>query len=112
MENLENSAKKITQKYNCITVLKNHRTIICNTDLEIYINQHGNSALAKAGTGDVLAGIISGLIAQKVEPFKAAKLGVLIHSLAGEYASNDLTEYSVLASDLLKYISNAIKELI
>lgn len=112
LNNLEESVKKIVQKYNCIAILKNHRTIICNTDLEIYINQHGNSALAKAGTGDVLAGIISGLLAQKVEPFAAAKLGVYLHSIAGELASEDLTEYSVLASDLLNYLPKAIKEIL
>lgn len=112
LENLENSAKKITQKYNCITVLKTHRTIVCNTNLQIYINKYGNSALAKAGSGDVLAGVIAGLLAQKMNAFDAAKLGVFIHSKSGEIASKDLTEYSVLASDLLKYIPNAIKELV
>lgn len=112
LENLENSAKKITQKYNCITVLKTHRTIICDTNLQIYINQFGNSALAKAGSGDVLAGMIAGLLAQKMEAIDAARLGVYLHSRAGELASKDLTEYSVLASDLLKYIPIAIKEIV
>ena len=112
LENLEESAKKITEKYNCITVLKNHRTIICNRDLTIHKNQHGNSALAKAGTGDVLAGIIAGLIAQKMECYEACKLGVYLHSRTGEIASEELTEYSVLASDLPKYVHKAIKEII
>lgn len=110
--NLENSAKKITQKYNCITVLKTHKTIICDTNFQIYINMHGNSALAKAGTGDVLAGIIAGLLAQKMNSYEAAKTGVYLHSRAGEIASEYLTEYSVLASDLLYYVPKAIKEII
>lgn len=112
LANLEESAKKLTQKYDCITVLKTHETIICNKNLEIYINQHGNSALAKAGSGDVLAGVIAGLLAQKMEPFEATKLGVYLHSRTGEIASKELTEYSVLASDLPKYLYKAIREIL
>ena len=112
LEDLESSAKKITQKYNCVTILKTHRTIICDTSLQTYTNQYGNSALAKAGTGDILAGIITGLLAHKMTPLDASRLGVYLHSRAGEIGSNDLTEYSVLASDLLKYLPTAIKEVI
>ena len=111
LSDLEGSAKKICEKYNCVTVLKTHRTIICDGN-NIHINQNGNSALAKAGSGDVLAGIIAGLLAQGMTPFEAAKLGVYLHSRAGEIASEELTEYSVLASDLPKYLPLAIKELI
>ena len=112
LDYLEDTAKAISKKYNAITVLKTHRTVICNTNLEIYINQHGNSALAKAGSGDVLAGIIAGLLAQRVSEFEACKLGVYLHSRTGEIASEELTEYSVLASDLPKYLHKAIKEII
>lgn len=112
VSNPEIYATKLSQKYNCVTVLKTHRTIICNSNGEIYINEHGNSALAKAGTGDILAGIISGLLAQKMEPFEAAKLGVYLHSRAGELASQELTEYSVLASELIEYLPKTMKELI
>lgn len=111
LENSEESARKLSQKYNCIVVLKTHNTIICNKD-NVFINRNGNSALAKAGTGDVLAGIITGLVAQKTDLFEAAKLGVYLHSRAGEIASSDLTEYSVLASDLIKYLPIAIKEIL
>ena len=58
----------------------------------------------------MLAGIIAGLLAQSVLPFEAAKLGVYLHSRAGEIASEELTEYSVLASDLPKYLPEAIKQ--
>lgn len=112
LDYLEDTAKAISKKYNAITVLKTHRTVICNTKLEIHINQHGNSALSKAGSGDVLAGIIAGLLAQKVDEFEACKLGVYLHSRTGEIASEELTEYSVLASDLPKYLHKAIKEII
>lgn len=111
LSDIEGSAKKLSEKYNCVAVLKTHRTVICHKD-KIYKNEHGNSALAKAGSGDVLAGTIAGLVAQKMELFEAAKLGVYLHSRCGEIASQDLTEYSVLASDLPKYIHLAIKEIL
>jgi len=110
LADLAGSAKKLAGKYNCVAVLKTHKTIICDKD-NLFINEHGNSALAKAGSGDTLAGIIAGLLAQKMTPFEAAKLGVYLHSRAGEIASEELTEYSVLASELPKYLHMAIKEL-
>ncbi len=101
-------AKELTEKYNCTTVLKMHSTVVCSKDQDIYLNDTGNSSLAKAGSGDVLTGIISGLCAQGMDCFEAAKLGVYLHGKTGEIASGMLSEYSVLASDLLKYIPLAI----
>ncbi len=106
------TAKKLAEKYNCIAVLKTHRTVVCNTSGDVYINKYGNSALAKAGAGDVLAGIITGLTAQKMSLYDAAKLGVYLHSRSGEIASEDLTEYCVLAKDILNYLPSAVKELL
>ena len=114
LNDLEGSAGKLSEKYDCTAVLKTHRTIICAKD-KLFINQHGNSALAKAGSGDVLAGIIAGLLAQTVNKnpnlFEIAKLGVYLHSRTGEIASEELSEYSVLASDLPRYLHKAIIEL-
>lgn len=110
--NMEFFAKELSQKYNCTTVLKSSETIVCSKDLEIYHNTKRNSALAKAGSGDVLAGIIAGLLAQGLDEFNASKTGVHIHRLAGEYAKNDLTEFAVLANDQIRYISNAFKKLL
>ena len=111
LNNLEEASKKLFEKYSCTVVLKTHRTIIYDGQ-RVYINQNGNSSLAKAGTGDVLAGIISGLLAQKCSPIEAARFGVFLHARAGELASEDLTEYSVLASDVIKYLPKAIKEIV
>lgn len=111
LSDMENSAKEISKKYNCVTVLKSHNTVVCSQNLEIYINNTGCSALAKAGSGDVLAGMIAGLLAQKCEPFYAAKLGVYLHGLCGDLAKNDLTEYGVMARDLIDYIPDAVKTL-
>ena len=106
------SAKEISKKYNCVTVLKTHKTVVCSKTLEIYINNTGNSALAKAGSGDVLAGMIAGLLGQKCDLYYAAKLGVYLHGLCGDLAKNDLTEYGVLAHDLIRYIPSSIKTLL
>ncbi len=111
LADLEGSAMELCEKYNCTVVLKTHRTIICDKN-NMFINEHGNSALSKAGTGDVLAGIIAGILAQKYLPLEAAKLGVYLHSRAGDIASEDLTEYSVMASDIPKYLPHAIKEIL
>ena len=108
--NIETSAKELSKKYNCVTVLKTHNTIVCSKELEIYKNETGNSALAKAGSGDVLAGIIAGLLAQKCSPYYAAKLGVYLHGLCGNIASEIMSEYSVNAESLLDYIPEAIKK--
>ena len=110
LSDMQLAANQLYKKYNCVVVLKSHATIIHFKD-ENFINDRGNSALAKAGSGDVLAGIIAGLLAQKMSPYEAAKLGVYLHSRAGELASDELTEYSVLASDLMKYIPKAIAEI-
>lgn len=112
LSDIEYYAKEISKKYNSVTVLKTHNTVVCSKKLEIYVNNTGNSAMAKAGSGDVLAGMIAGLLAQRCEPFYAAKLGVYLHGLAGDLAKNDLTSYGVMASDLVRYISYAVKTLL
>lgn len=102
--------KKLAKTYNCVAVLKGHNTRVVSVDGEVYVNNTGNSALAKAGSGDVLCGMITGFIAQGVELFEAAKLAVFLHGKTGELAANALTEYSVLASDLLNFIPKAIAD--
>lgn len=105
-------AKKLSEKYNCTTVLKLHSTVVCSKDMEIYINDTGNSALSKAGAGDVLTGMISGLSAQGMSNYEAACTAVYLHGRTGEIASSMLTEYSVLASDLIKYIPLALVDIL
>lgn len=110
-ENREKYARITSQTFECITVLKGHNSIVTNGD-KIFINKSGSSALAKAGTGDVLTGMISGLLAQKLSPLDAAILGTYLHGLSGDIASNDLTKYSVMATDVIKYIPLALKEIL
>lgn len=111
LNNREKYARIASQKFDCITVLKGKDTIVTDGD-EIYINTTGSSALAKAGSGDVLTGMISGLLAQHVSCLNAAIIAVYLHGLAGDFASDDLTCYSVLASDVIDYIPFAIKEIL
>ncbi len=111
LENREKYARITSQTYECITILKGHNTIVTDGE-EIYINTTGNSALSKAGSGDVLTGIISGLLSQKLSLLNSALLGVFIHGLAGDIASEDLTKYCVLASDVIDYIPFAFNEIL
>lgn len=106
------AAKIATEKYNCVTVLKGNKTVVCSKNYQISVNTSGNSALAKAGSGDVLTGIIAGLISQGMQIEDAAKLGVFIHGLSGEAASENLTQYCVLAQDLIDHIPEAIKRIL
>lgn len=103
-------AKEAVNRFGVTVLLKGQNTVITDGS-NTYINKTGNSALAKAGTGDVLTGIISGLIAQKLTILDAALLGAFIHGITGEIASEKLTEYSSLASNLLDFIPEAIKKL-
>ncbi len=111
VNNREWAAKEASKKFGCITLLKGHNTIITDGHI-VYVNQTGNSGLAKAGTGDVLTGIITGFAAQNLSLLNAAILGSYVHGACADYAVNDLTEYGILASDLLKYVPKVIKQLI
>lgn len=112
LKNPEIYAKEISKKYSCVTVLKTHQTVVCSRDLEIYKNNTGNSGLAKAGSGDILCGMIAGFLAQKMDSFQACKLAVYLHGLSADIAKNDLTEYGILASDIVRYIPMALKTLL
>lgn len=107
--NREKYAAEAAEKYECITVLKGHNSIITD-GINVFINQTGSSALAKAGSGDVLTGIISGLAAQKLSLLEAAVSGAYLHGLSGDIAAKDLAEYCVLASDIIKYLPEALKQ--
>jgi NAD(P)H-hydrate epimerase len=111
LDNTAVTACRFSKEYNVVTLLKDAQTIIANPNGNFYINKTGNNALAKAGTGDVLAGMIAGFIAQGSDIFTASALSAYIHGKAGETASDDLSTYSVAASDLLKYIPKVIRKL-
>ena len=100
--NIPDFAQNFADKNNLICVLKDHNTAVAKPlSNEIYINQSGNSGMSTGGSGDVLNGIIAGLLAQGCSPYISATLGVFLHGLAGEHASEMLSEYSVMASDII-----------
>lgn len=94
-----------------IVLLKGATSIVANPKGEIYINNTGNNGMATAGCGDVLTGIVAGLIAQKYEPFDAAVLGVFLHGLAGDEAAREKGLHSLMAGDILEGIASVIKRL-
>lgn len=105
------AARRAAQEWKQIVVLKGAETVIAAPDGKSSIGPAGNPALATAGTGDVLAGIIGGLIAQGVEPFDAARLGVFLHAQAGQIVRREVGEAGALAGDLLLRLPRAISEL-
>jgi len=103
-------ASQFAKEFKTTLVLKGAPTIIASEERG-YLNPMYNSALAKGGSGDVLTGVIGGLLAQGLSPLDAGKLGVWLHGKAGEIAREKLTEYGVLASDVMELLPEAIKEL-
>ena len=103
--------KDFISRYRITCVLKDSRTLIASEEKGIRMNLTGNSAMAKAGSGDVLAGVISGWMVQGKEAEDAAELGTYIHGLSGDLAKFEKGVYSVMARDLIEYISKALMEL-
>lgn len=105
---------EFAKQYGTVCVLKDHRTAVSDGGERIYINTSGNSAMAKAGSGDVLAGVIGALLARRDAPLTAtdaATLGVYIHGLAGDIAADKLGSFSPLASDIANSISAVLRDI-
>lgn len=102
--------KDFTDKYGITCVLKDSRTCIRKAGSRAIINLTGNSAMAKAGSGDVLAGIISGLMLQGITCEHAAALGTYLHGRCGDTARCDKGSYSVMARDLIEALPVVFKE--
>jgi len=105
----KDAAVNFAKKYKVTVVLKGHNTIVADYKNNLYVNKTGNPGMATAGSGDVLTGIVSAFLAQGLDSFSAAKFGVYIHGLAGDLAAKEKTEISLIASDLIGKIPDAIK---
>lgn len=103
----ETAAREAAKRFRCVAVLKGHRTIIATPDGKLHINTTGNSGLAKGGTGDVLAGLIGGLMAQGLSGLDAAILGVYLHGLAGDRAAAAKTSRGMTAMDVVHALPEA-----
>ena len=100
-------SRKFATEKKVVLVLKGASTVVAAPDARVFVNPTGNSGLAKGGTGDVLTGLIAGLMAQGMTPLDAACAGVYLHGLAADIAAQSLTEYCLAAGDLPDYLPQA-----
>ncbi|MFC1627855.1 NAD(P)H-hydrate dehydratase [Gemmatimonadota bacterium] len=105
------AAVELAVRYGAIAVLKGAPTIIASGEGEVALCPLGNPGMASGGTGDVLTGVIAGLIGQGLSPWTGATLGVYLHSLAADLAALDLGMWSLLAGDILDYLPVAFGHL-
>jgi hydroxyethylthiazole kinase-like uncharacterized protein yjeF len=94
--------KEFSKKYQCIVVLKDAFTCISSTNGDLYFNTSGNQGMATGGSGDVLTGIITGLLAQDYDPLLAALIAVYFHGVAGDDAAKVKGYNAMIASDIVE----------
>lgn len=100
----------LAKRFGCTVICKDARTIVAQADSQsCYLNTTGNAGMATAGSGDVLAGMVTGLLAQGMDGGKAAEVGVYLHGLAGDYGVKAGTQDSMTATDIIAQISAAIR---
>jgi len=104
-------ARDLAERIQGYVLLKGHNTSLCLPDGHIIFNSTGNAGMATAGSGDVLTGIITGLLARGYKQEDACIIGMYLHGLAGDIAARELGEESVIASDLIQYLPYAFKRL-
>lgn len=104
----EQFAKDFAREYGCTLLLKGKDSLVATED-EIFRNTTGNAGMAVAGSGDVLSGMIGSFVSQGLNVADAAAVGAYLHGLAGDMAKEDLTEFSLLPTDIIDYIPDAIK---
>jgi NAD(P)H-hydrate epimerase len=104
-------ARQKAKALQVIIVLKGHRTLIAMPGGNCFFNCTGNPGMATGGSGDVLTGVLTGLLAQQYPPEQAALLGVYLHGLAGDYAANKHTEEAMLAGDIYLHLADAFRQL-
>lgn len=110
-ENRESAAAAFAREHNCILLLKGKNTVITD-GREVYVNTSGSSALAKAGSGDALAGLLSALLATSVvSPLELSALAAYVHGRAGDNLSKEFSEYGVTPSDLPREMARVLSEI-
>jgi NAD(P)H-hydrate epimerase len=96
---------------NCLIVLKGHHTFIACPNGKGYFNNTGNAGMATAGSGDVLTGMITALLAQEYTSENASILAVYLHGSAGDIAANEFSKEAMIAGDIIDSIGKAFKQL-
>jgi len=105
-------ARNFAREHELIVVLKGHRTLIAAPDGAVWVNPTGNPGMATGGTGDILTGMVAGLIAQHPQhALEATALAVYLHGLAGDLASASVGESSLVATDLVRFLPQAFAEM-
>ncbi len=102
------SAAGLARELDCIVLLKGHRTCITDGTCH-YCNHTGNPGMAVGGSGDVLAGMITALVGQGIEPLRAAACGAWLHGAAGDLCAEKLGQYAMLPSDMLEILPRLLK---
>lgn len=112
---IEKDRTKVTRdfakKYQCTLVLKGPKTVIVSKEEKTAINSTGNAGMATAGSGDVLTGILAAFLAQGLNDFDAAKLGVYLHGKAGDWAAQKKTKAALIATDIIETLPQVFKKL-
>jgi NAD(P)H-hydrate epimerase len=107
-----NVARWFAEEHGCYLVLKGHRTLVAEPNGEVWINTSGNAGMATGGTGDVLTGIIAGIVSQFPDRIRDAVIAaVYLHGLAGDFAAKKMGERSMIATDLIKQLPAAFNAL-
>lgn len=101
------TARQFAKKWKAIVVLKGAGTVVGTPDGQVWINPTGNPGMATAGSGDALAGVIAGLLAQGVDPVCASIAGVFVHGLAGDLAAESIGSVGITASDVIDHLPRA-----
>jgi hydroxyethylthiazole kinase-like uncharacterized protein yjeF len=101
--------REFARRHNVIVVLKGAYSTIASPDGNVYFNPTGNPGMATGGSGDVLTGILTGILAQGYEPLEAAIMGVYLHGRAGDLAATDKGTEGLIASDLIEYLPQAFR---
>lgn len=102
-------ALKKAKKLSAIIVLKGHHTFIATPDGKGFFNSTGNAGMATGGSGDVLTGILTGLLAQGYSSVEAAILGVYLHGMAGDIAAEKLSMEAMIAGDIVDNLAEAFR---
>ena len=106
----EAAAAAFSRKYGVYLVLKGHRTLVADPEGRLAVNETGNSGMAKGGSGDVLTGLLTGLLAQGMEPFDACCAAVWIHGRAGDMAAEEKGRRGMTPADMIEKLPYALKE--
>jgi len=101
-DDLSRHGKELAEKLHAVVVAKDARTFICRAKGSTCINLRGNSGMATAGSGDVLTGVVAGLLAQGMDAFQAASIGVYHHAIAGDAAALEWGEHALMAGDMIE----------